>query len=105
MGPEEAAEVIQIGKSRQMRNSEGQLITADLESNRAHDTFRTSTQTWLPNGVGKVVKDLDERTGNLTRVPASHNEHVQLLRYTEGQFYHAHLDWADLQEYKGQEEL
>jgi len=34
---------------------------------------------------------------NLTRVPASHNEDVQLLRYDETQYYYAHMDWMELE--------
>lgn len=98
----ETDEVITLGQKGHMFNSEGQLVTADKNSKRAHNDYRTSTQAWLSNGQSEVVKALDDRTSNLTRIPTSHNEPVQLLQYAEGQFYHSHLDWTDLHLYDGQ---
>eukprot|EP00927_Polykrikos_kofoidii_P009484 TRINITY_DN13950_c1_g1_i1.p1 TRINITY_DN13950_c1_g1~~TRINITY_DN13950_c1_g1_i1.p1 ORF type:complete len:501 (-),score=63.32 TRINITY_DN13950_c1_g1_i1:54-1556(-) len=100
--PEETDAVVAIGKQSDMFVSEGVLITADKAAHRRHDSYRTSTQTWLNARHGQVVSDLDERTSNLTRVPMDHNEEVQLLRYGQGQFYFAHLDWSDLPLYNGQ---
>ena len=102
--PSESQHVIELGGKRNMFDSEGVLVTADKLSKRAHNDHRTSTQAWLSGHDSKVIADLDERTSNLTRVDASHNEEVQLLKYGEGQFYHAHLDWGDLTLYNGQKD-
>lgn len=102
--PHETEEVIRIGHGAKMYNSEGVLVSTDKASKRPHNDYRTSTQTWLGRRSSKVVADLDDRTANLTRIPATHNEEVQLLRYGEGQFYSAHLDWTYLPLYNGQED-
>lgn len=41
------------------------------------------------------LQELDHRISNLTRVPVSHNEQVQVLRYRLGEFYAAHNDNFD----------
>ena len=41
------------------------------------------------------LQELDHRISNLTRVPVSHNEEVQVLRYRTGEFYAAHNDNFD----------
>jgi len=102
--PEEADAVIAIGGKKNMFNSEGVLISADKAAKRAHNDYRTSTQAWLTAQDGSVIRDLDIRTSNLSRIPAKHNEYVQLLRYGEGQFYFSHLDWTDLPLYNGQKD-
>eukprot|EP00929_Paragymnodinium_shiwhaense_P034782 TRINITY_DN18881_c0_g1_i1.p1 TRINITY_DN18881_c0_g1~~TRINITY_DN18881_c0_g1_i1.p1 ORF type:complete len:509 (+),score=87.74 TRINITY_DN18881_c0_g1_i1:83-1609(+) len=94
--PHEADRIIQSGKSRNMVNSVGSLTSEDAKKKRPHDDYRTSTQTWLARQEFQEVQDLDDRTANLTKVPVSHNEPVQVLRYDVGQFYAAHNDWQDL---------
>ena len=82
----------------------------DLKKGTSHAAFRTSRpvddhlvtelssvrQAWLANDLAPIIQELDERTSRLTRIPASHNEPVQLLRYDTGTYYHAHMDWTEL---------
>lgn len=48
----------------------------------------------LPRCLARL-QELDHRISNLTRVPVSHNEEVQVLRYRTGEFYAAHNDNFD----------
>lgn len=41
------------------------------------------------------IKTIDRRVGNLTRTPLHFQEAVQVLRYQQGQYYGAHLDYTN----------
>jgi len=103
--PSECEEVMRLGKMQGLTESKGVMQSADLKKGTAAKEFRTSKQAWLHNQQAGSVKRLDGRTANLTRVPASHNEAVQVLRYDEGNYYHGHMDWAELELYRDQREL
>ena len=58
---------------------------------------RTSATSWC--NVDSCLRDelfqrTRERISNMTRVPWTNAEHLQLLRYTAGQFYREHHDQA-----------
>ena len=56
---------------------------------------RTSETSWcnVPFCEGDpVIKSVRHRVANVTGVPISHGEHVQVLRYEPGQFYREHHD-------------
>jgi len=101
----EAEEVMDVGRGQGLHSSEGVLTTEAIAQRTRHSEFRTSKQAWLDNGLAPVIKELDGRVANLTRVPASHNEPVQLLRYEEGEYYHGHMDWTELEFYPDQREV
>jgi len=101
----EAEKVMKIGMKQGLRTSEGVLQSSDLRRKTKHSSFRTSRQTWLDNNIDRVVGKLDARTARLTRIPASHNEPVQLLRYDDGQYYHSHMDWVELELYPDQKHI
>lgn len=98
----EAELVLELGRQEGLHKSQGALQSTDIEKGTQHSEFRTSRQAWLTNDLSSVIAELDERVANLTRVPASHNEPVQLLRYDEGQYYHGHMDWTELELYPDQ---
>ena len=96
---ENTDDIIEAAKQGGMRVSEGVLQTKELAQKKKHSEFRTSNQAWLtPQGHGKkttvLIETLDARVANLTRVPRSHQEHSQILRYERGQYYHGHMDWS-----------
>lgn len=101
----ECDEIVALGKRRGLVASKGMMQSGDLEKGTSDDDFRTSKQTWLSNYDGTAVAALDGRTANLTRVPASHNEPVQVLRYDESNYYHSHMDWAELELYPDQQDM
>jgi len=101
----EAHEVMEIGGQQGLHHSEGVLQSEDIKQRVQHAEFRTSEQAWLDNDLAPLIAELDERVANLTRVPASHNEAVQLLRYNEGTYYHGHMDWTELELYPDQRDV
>jgi len=101
----ETVKVMKIGKKQGLVNSQGQLQSSDVAKGTAHAAFRTSRQAWLSNFMSPLVEKLDRRISNLTRIPTSHNEPVQILRYDETQYYHGHMDWTELELYNDQREI
>jgi prolyl 4-hydroxylase len=58
---------------------------------------RTSKNTWLDGTWqnDERAKQVWERLVNVTGIPERNSEHLQLLRYEEGQFYTRHHDYID----------
>jgi len=81
------------------------MQSKDVQKGTNNNEFRTSKQAWLHNDLSPLIAELDQRIASLTRVPAEHNEPVQLLRYGEGTYYHAHNDWAELELYPDQKNI
>jgi len=93
---DECEKIIGLGKGR-MRNSPVSLM--DKDKGKAAKEFRTSTQAQISSKSSTVLQDIDTRIAHLTKVPAHHNEEVQILRYEKTQYYSAHLDNWDPQYY------
>lgn len=71
----------------------------DKDKGRPASDFRTSQSTFLgPQYKGLI--DIDYRTSSLVRIPRSHQEHVQVLRYGHTEKYNAHHDYFDPRLYK-----
>lgn len=101
----ETEEVMRLGQAQGLVVSKGVMQSADIKKGTSDADFRTSQQAWLTNDMAPVIGELDRRVADLTRVPASHNEAVQLLRYGEGQYYHGHMDWTELELYPDQQRI
>lgn len=63
---------------------------------------RTSQQARLPKGGGEVVSRIEARSHRLLRLPESHGEPLQVIRYKEGEKYGNHHDYFDPGLYKEQ---
>jgi len=72
----------------------------DADRGRAASDWRTSQSTFLLADNDRTLKNIERRTGSLTRVPRSHQEYVQVLRYGTGEKYDAHHDYFDPVSYK-----
>jgi hypothetical protein len=57
------------------------VVLMDKDVGKPSTEWRTSTQTWLSSASDTVAQALDHRIENLTGVPRSHYEDVQVLRY------------------------
>lgn len=101
----ETQTVMDVGVQQGLHSSQGVMQSKDLAKGTAAAEFRTSTQAWLHKGLSPFIGVLDERVAALTRVPESHQEAAQLLRYEEGKYYHNHMDWAELELYPDQKHL
>jgi prolyl 4-hydroxylase len=97
---EEAERLIELG------HEEGYERSADVGAKQDDGTYtknvnsgRTSTNAWC---IGKcyedpVAKRVAERISNITGIPETNSENLQLLRYTSGQYYQTHSDYIDYQ--------
>lgn len=67
----------------------------DADKGKAASEWRTSQSTFLSAGDDTILKDIEHRTASLTRIPRSHQEYVQVLRYGESEKYDSHHDYFD----------
>ena len=63
---------------------------------------RTSTQARLPKGEHPVVAQIEQRAHRVLRVPDSHGEPLQVVRYRTGERYGNHHDYFDPDLYQKQ---
>lgn len=95
---EECEVIIAMGKSNM---SESPVVPMDIHKpDLDAKEYRTSTQARISSSESPLLQELDLRISNLTRVPVSHNEEVQVLRYRLGEFYAAHNDNFDPEFYQ-----
>ena len=71
----------------------------DVDKGRPASDFRTSQSTFLA-ADDDTLKAIDYRTASLVRIPRSHQEYVQVLRYGHTEHYDAHHDYFDPTQYK-----
>jgi prolyl 4-hydroxylase len=64
----------------------------DKDKGRPASDFRTSQTTFLKSDDATIL-DIDDRTASLIRVPRTHQENVQVLRYGVGEHYDSHHDY------------
>jgi prolyl 4-hydroxylase len=62
---------------------------------------RTSRQAWCDDMCYKdpTVQSILKRLSDITNIPESYSDYLQLLRYEPGQFYHTHHDFHNFQVY------
>uniref|UniRef100_K3WFC0 Fe2OG dioxygenase domain-containing protein n=1 Tax=Globisporangium ultimum (strain ATCC 200006 / CBS 805.95 / DAOM BR144) TaxID=431595 RepID=K3WFC0_GLOUD len=72
----------------------------DAHKDRPATDWRTSTTYFLPSSRHPLVQDIDRRTADLVKVPVSHQEYVQVLRYEETQKYDHHLDYFSVENHQ-----
>mmetsp|Transcript_13715 Transcript_13715/g.40116 ORF Transcript_13715/g.40116 Transcript_13715/m.40116 type:complete len:355 (+) Transcript_13715:639-1703(+) len=72
----------------------------DHDKGKPASNWRTSQSTFLPAGRDTTMQNIERRTASLTRIPKNHQEHVQVLRYGNGEKYDAHHDYFNPEMYK-----
>lgn len=77
----------------------------DADKGKAAKEFRTSSQYFLPTDGDSKLEEVDRRVMELTRVPISHAEYIQVLRYEHMQHYSAHHDFFDPKAYRSNPEM
>ncbi|XP_047317594.1 probable prolyl 4-hydroxylase 10 [Impatiens glandulifera] len=66
----------------------------DNETGKSKDSrVRTSSGTFLPRGVDKVISKIEKRIADYTFIPAEFGEGLQVLHYEVGQKYEPHFDY------------
>ena len=100
LSPAEAERLIELGQNMGYeRSTDVGAIEPDGSVQRNLSTGRTSTNAWclseecVHDPVANAVYD---RMEHLTGIPRANSEAMQLLRYTEGQFYNVHHDYIPL---------
>lgn len=86
--PEECKHLIQLAESRFQRSL---AESADTESGAHPD--RTSFSAFLQKGETDIVRSIEQRASAITGQPVSHLESLQVVRYTQGQFFKPHYDY------------
>ena len=94
----ECLAMIELGAEQGYKRSE------DVGSKKVDGTYdsvqsegRTSTNAWCMEAcyTNNITQGILQRIENLTGIPDSHSEYLQLLKYEEGQFYESHHDFID----------
>jgi prolyl 4-hydroxylase len=88
---------IQSKAEPSMEYSEVTLM--DHDKGRPASDFRTSQTTFLRSDAPEL-EAIDHRTAALVRIPANHQESVQVLRYGNTEKYDTHHDYFDPRLYK-----
>lgn len=77
----------------------------DGHENRPASDWRTSTTYFLSSSKHELVRDIDRRTADLTKVPITHQEDVQVLRYEKTQKYDQHTDYFPAEHHQNSPEI
>ena len=77
-----------------------QVSLMDKDKGKAASEWRTSQSAFLQSTNDDVLTELDDRVASLTRIPKTHGEYVQVLRYGTGEKYDAHHDFFNANLYK-----
>jgi prolyl 4-hydroxylase len=88
---EEECDWIQEEAAPSMRYSEVSLM--DKDKGRPASDFRTSQTTFLTTGASSELNSIDSRTASLVRIPTTHQEPAQVLRYGQTEKYDTHHDY------------
>ena len=97
---EEEAKLIMTRADGHMHKSGVSLKAAD--AGRKSEDYRTSSQWSFPLWDEQILA-LDRRVQQITRIPMTHAEQIQVLRYMPWEHYTAHHDFFDPGEYTGRD--
>jgi prolyl 4-hydroxylase len=82
-----------------VRYSEVSLM--DKDAGRPSSDFRTSSSAFLTRAsASPLLRSLNDRTAAFLRIPRTHQEHLQVLRYFPGEKYDQHHDYFDPELYQ-----
>ena len=100
LSQEECDALIKLGAKQGYEQSEdvGERLPDGTYDGKKSDG-RTSTNAWCLDNCYRhpVTQRVLDRIANLTDIPESNFEHLQLLRYEETQFYEVHHDYIEYQ--------
>lgn len=72
----------------------------DGDEGKSDTTWRTSKTYFMPRGHTDTLKMLERRVRDITRIPLSHAESAQILRYQKTGHYYTHHDYFDPNSYR-----
>ncbi|OQR85475.1 hypothetical protein ACHHYP_11779 [Achlya hypogyna] len=77
----------------------------DGDEGKSATEWRTSTTYFLPSHRHALVQGIDQRVEDLVKVPKTHQEDVQVLRYEHTQKYDHHTDYFPVANYQNSPDL
>ena len=86
----ECDELIMISNFRGMSASAGFDVASG--TNLVND-YRTSSNVFLPRQSNVVISNVEQRIADMTGYPWVNGEDLQVVKYTEGQYYKPHHDY------------
>jgi len=89
-----------ISKTAEPRIRYSQVSLMDKDKGKQASEWRTSQSTFLNSAHDDILTEIDNRVSSLTRIPKTHGEYVQVLRYGPGEKYDAHHDYFNPSLYK-----
>ena len=96
LNADEAEHIIARAKPHMAKSG---VALKDADKGKAAKEFRTSSQFFLPTVDDPILERVDARVQSLTRLPISHAEYIQVLRYQHMEHYSAHHDFFNPKEY------
>ena len=96
LSDQEAERLIELGGEQGYeRSSDVGKELKDGTHEKHVNSGRTSTNAWCVDECEKdpIAKRVVERIENITGIPQTNSEQLQLLRYEENQFYQVHSDY------------
>lgn len=92
LNSEEAGHIISRAKPHMEKSG---VALKDADKGKAAKEFRTSSQYFLPTVGDPKLEVIDRRVQMLTRIPISHAEYIQVLKYQHLEHYSSHHDFFD----------
>ena len=95
---EEAIRLIELGERvGYSRSTEVGSVKPDGSYGTTIQSRRTSETAWCYEKCyeDELAKGVMDRVSNLTGIPETNSEYLQLLKYRKGQFYDVHHDYID----------
>jgi len=101
----EDGESERIRTSSEVHMASSPVAHKDGDKGKPATEWRTSTQHWLGASQNPWLQPIDQRVASLVRVPANHQEHLQVLRYHPSQKYDAHHDFFAMDHYQSSPDI
>lgn len=88
---DECLQLIEVARPKLEKSGSWSLETASTQ----YSDYRISEHTYFYTGENDLVRTIESRIEQLSGLPASHGEGIQILRYGVGGHYKVHCDWFD----------
>lgn len=95
--PEECDHIIDLAKPHMGASIVNRM---DGDEGKSAATWRTSTTHFLSRGETPLTKQIERRIFDATRIPITHGEGTQVLRYEKTQHYYTHHDFFEPNRYR-----
>jgi prolyl 4-hydroxylase len=97
LSPKECDHIIGLAKPHMAASVVSHM---DGDEGKSDTTWRTSTTHFLTRGQTELAKTIERRIFDVTRVPITHGEGTQVLRYEKYQHYFTHHDFFEPERYR-----